>query len=381
MRSFAVVLALLLSAVPARADDFDKLVRRGDIARAAGKLSDAVRAYDEALAIRDDVAVEGRLGLVLFEAGEHAEAARFLLHAMVAAGAPAAETSQFHWAFAQVRPRVCYVEVFVSELGAAVTVDGKAEAASSEGRFFVFVTPGRHEFHARRDGFADAIEEFEAAAGGSGSVRLVMSPNGAPDEVSVRVPERSGKAAPATCERCPTEPKASSAKKKPYPRWSVGAGAVVVFGAASPVSLPSKGVSVSTSVQLNEFFSLQLDARMAWSPYLVEGTNIRGVYEALVPAACFGRRGFFLCPLAYSLGWIHYVVDGGSPIPRAFRSGQVLKLGGELPLPGIPLTARVTADLSILQNEFALRIGRGSETTWAWSGVAAALGATLLYPF
>ena len=83
---------------------------------------------------------------------------------------------QFHHAFARVRPKVCFVELFVSEQGADILIDGDQEPESESNAWHVFVTAGSHTFQAKLKGFEDATETIDVPAGGELQVRLSLKP-------------------------------------------------------------------------------------------------------------------------------------------------------------------------------------------------------------
>ncbi|HVK70420.1 MAG TPA: hypothetical protein VM694_38470, partial [Polyangium sp.] len=197
LRLVRLVLVLVLVHVAglARADDapgtstrldqaahFAELVRKGDQARAAGKLSAAVGAYSEALRIREDARLRGRLGLIALEGGATAEAVGLLLLAVVDGhDMPPGERKEIVEAFLRTRPLVCRLDINVSHLGAEVRIDGELQPASlKRNDFYAFVMPGRHDVRASLPGYRDAVKTIEAPKGGRERVPLELVPNPPP---------------------------------------------------------------------------------------------------------------------------------------------------------------------------------------------------------
>jgi len=269
MRAAPLLFAILLS-MPAHADQgpevsaerdsvqFAKLVDAGDRARRARQYSTAITSYSEALDIRSDPAVNGRLGLVLLEIGEHAAAAEHLLQAITKAQASAGLMQQFHAGFARVRPKVCFVEVFVSEGAANIEIDGELEPTSDHNAFHVFVTGGQHTFRAKLEGFEDATETVDAPAGGELQVRLNLKalPPAPPPPPPVQVAP-----VPNPEPILPVVVKPANRLSDSYAHFYLGAGAVFVVGATPGGAL---GPQITGGIRRG-FFSVNVDALFAFS--------------------------------------------------------------------------------------------------------------------
>jgi hypothetical protein len=238
---------------------FDKLVATGDRARQLRRTSEAIKAYNKALDIRRDPAVEGRIGLILLEGADQALAAEYLLRAITKAKAPPYLMRQFHDAFARVRPKVCFVEVFVSKQGAEVFIDGNQEPEADHNAWHVFVTAGSHTFQAKLDGFEDATQTVEIPAGGEHEVRLELKPLPPPPRVEEK-PEPKPDPKPAV----PVKPQESLSDS--YMSFHVGAGAAVMLEATPGVAV---GPQISGGFRRG-FFSLNADARVAWATGTLE---------------------------------------------------------------------------------------------------------------
>jgi len=311
MRVAAIVWALLTS-LPAYADSegteaiaesvrFTKLVDAGDRARRAHHYAEAFAIYNKALDIRSDPAVEGRLGLVLLETGGHAMAAEYLLRAITKAQAPPNLMRQFHDAFARVRPKVCFVEVFVSEQGAEVLIDGKQEPESDHNAWHVFITAGSHTFLAKLDGFENATKTIDIPAGGELGVRLDLKPLPPPPPVQEEPTPN-----PDPKPRLVGKP--SNRLSDSYTNFNVGAGGVFVLGATPGVAL---GPQLTSGVR-RWFVSLNVDGRIAWPLATPErNTDLQLISWAVGVRPCAHYAFVFGCGVVQ--------VDGLSSLSGAFE--------------------------------------------------------------
>jgi hypothetical protein len=183
-----------------------------------------------------------------------AEAAEFLLSAMTKAQASPDLMRQFHDAFKRVRPKVCYVEVFVSEQNAEILIDGKPEPDSGKNSFHVFVTAGSHTFQAKLEGFEDATETIDIPAGGEFTVGLELKPLPPPPPAQVEpIPNPDPKPAVLV--------KPHKSLSDSYMHFSVGAGSVFVLGATHDVAL---GPEITGGMRRG-FLSVNADAHIAWA--------------------------------------------------------------------------------------------------------------------
>lgn len=374
------------SSATVRAARFAELARKGDKARAAGRLSEAVEAYSDALQIREDARIRGRLGLIALEGGAIAEAVQHLFLAFIDGhDIPPSERRQIVAAFERARPQVCRLDVTVSHLGAEVWIDGELEPASiGRNDFYAFVKPGRHEIRARLSGFKDAVVMIDAPKGGRETVPLLelqpipppspppssaSSPPASassvpPSAPSMPVAASSPPSRPAASSSAPSTSAANSPNSQMGPRWSVGAGGVLVLGAVS--QLPASGFVVSVDREVARPVSVRLDARAAWSPFDIEGWPIRGVTVGVLPALCVTRSLFFGCFLGHLGGIGHETNTIRTPPSSAwrFRGGVGTSAGIELHAWG-PFRIRLTADVVILRDRTPLRSGTLNEI---WSG-------------
>lgn len=263
---------------------FAELVTAGDNARRAHRNNEASKAYNAALDIRRDPAVEGRLGLLFLESGNLALAAENLLQAITKAQASPILMRQFHDAFARVRPKVCFVEVFVSEPDAEIFIDEELEEGAGVNAFHVFVTAGSHTFQAKLKGFQDATETIDVPAGGELSVRLSLKPLAPPPPPPPPPP------LPPLEPPVPVKPHGSLSNS--YLHFFLGAGPVLVLGAAP-------GVSVGPQINVGfryKFFSLNADGRVAWATGTLEAApDMRFVTWAAGLQPCGHYRFLFGC--------------------------------------------------------------------------------------
>jgi len=371
-RTLGVVLLVLAGvalAAPARgqmggssgatAGDFEALVKAGDRARAQGRISDAITAYDEALKIRPDPLVQGRFGLLVLEAGNAPRAAHLLLRAIEeGAGATSDEAAAFDRAYRAARKQVCRLDVETNVVGASIWVDGRKVAERTASDFWAFVRPGPHEVRASLEGHEDDVQRVELPAGGSERIALFLRPI----EVSAAAPGASsgtaprGQRAPEAAHEgaMPPGPAASAAEVK-RPLWAAGFGAGGMYGSFAP--LPGLGFVGWIGRRWGRLYSVELDVRAAWSPYGIAGHPVRGVSVAALPALCAHKADFSLCAEAHLGGIIHQWASRhfeGSA--GRFRFGLGAKGNWRIPLSG-PIAVRVAGDLVLLTDDTPVELG------------------------
>ncbi|HVK65384.1 MAG TPA: hypothetical protein VM694_12965, partial [Polyangium sp.] len=156
---------------------FGEYVQRGDRAQASGRMADAVLAYSEALNIRPDPWIAGRLGVVLVKLGKPARAAH-LLHDAVNRDwrASPAEREQFKTAYDAARAVVCMLDVTISHAPERTTLDGEPINPKHRTGFFLFAMPGEYELRASLTGYRDGRVVFTACKGGSMDVPVTLTP-------------------------------------------------------------------------------------------------------------------------------------------------------------------------------------------------------------
>jgi len=163
------------------ADDFDTLVKRGDQARLKSDYITAIKAYRDALALRKDGLIEGRLGLLLFEARAFDVAAQHLQHAVETSSnnVSDAEFARFSSAFRAAQKQVCCIDIEVDRRGTRLEVDGDF-IQEGKGEFWFFVVPGKHTLRVTLDGFEEEIREIDAPKGDQRLLKFVMRPKAKP---------------------------------------------------------------------------------------------------------------------------------------------------------------------------------------------------------
>jgi hypothetical protein len=348
---FVVIAALLAFSAPARADTHDQEIPTppetmldaakeaeflanvaiGDRERAAGHVPEAAIAYARALHIRKDPVVGGRLGVLLVQAEKYAQAADLLSIALKYAQAPAAEREAFFRAHEIARRHGAWVDVVVSEAGAAVALDGEARNLGKYSAFSIFVLAGEHRLTAVLEGFYDATVPFTVRARENMRVEIELRSlfkrlerdkkprNIASTATSTNVygdPNYNPKEDPTHEDPKVTKPKGASPT-----HGSIFAGPVVVFGVAS--WMPAVGAVVGGSWRPNQYFSLGLEGRAAWLTVGVADEPISAMTAGGLVSACGYIKWFFGCGLGY-VGTTHI-----SSSPESFieRSDWAAKLG------------------------------------------------------
>ncbi|MDI1444695.1 hypothetical protein [Polyangium sp. 6x1] len=357
---------------------FQAFAQLGDRERAAGRLREAGRAYRQALNVRSDPLVSGRLGLVLVEGGRPEDAAELLLHALHQAPAttPAerAERKRFFEAHEVARAHGTWVEVIVSHAGARVTVDGVDKNALGRSAFWTFVAGGEHEIRATLDGFEEAVVKFTAVKGESIKVPVSLTARTVEEpEPAIHVPDKDLTATlPAVVSgpgftkqedpfadddqaKDPTKP----GEKKGL-RGFVGAGPVVVFGVAS--WMPAVGATLAGGVQPNDYVSIGLEARAAWLTTGVADRPINAMTAGGIASVCGHYKWLVGCALGY-LGAIKVDFTVQSYKPASF--GEVKPGAG----------ARIGAKVRVSQS-FTLQAA--ADVLGLSSGVKVVVGPTVL---
>ncbi|MDC3988803.1 hypothetical protein [Polyangium jinanense] len=253
---------------PEEEERFNARVAAGDRALEAGRLNEAADTYTEALTIKHEPRLSGRLGLVLsmFLPDPQTDLTMaFALQVAVseAAGISSAERRQFFEAYERVRKRVCRVDVMVNDVDAMVSI-GVDRRVRSEGAFWTFISPGNTDITATLTGRKDIKQTAECVGGKSILLQFefpepdesqpqVITIEKEPKERRVIVREVA-RAAHAAREPLPLEAQAP-------PRFNGGIGPVMVFGAAPS---PSLGFSLVGQYQRQSLSAIAI-ANAAWS--------------------------------------------------------------------------------------------------------------------
>jgi hypothetical protein len=347
---------------------FVALAAKGDRERAAGRLPEAATAYAQALGVRRDPFVAGRLGVLLVELGRPEQAAELLLDAIQrATKAPSAERQGFLRAYDKAQAQGCWVEVVISHAQTRVTLDGKPKNRDGHSAFFLFVMAGEHEIRASLDGFEDAAERFTAIKGTDMKVTLTLRalPSAEPLETLFRkrAPDPLGSIdEPGVVdEPPPREPVFGGVEGEQKPskvRGFVGVGPTVVLGVAS--WYPAVGVALSGGVRLNEYVSFSADGRAAWLTSGVAGDPaVTAMTAGGLLHACGHYRWLFGC-LTGHLGVIKVDVEGGTYKADSFlhfKVGMGGRAGVRFPL-GSSFAIQAAADAVGLSSGTRLVVGR-----------------------
>ncbi|MDC3959818.1 hypothetical protein [Polyangium jinanense] len=311
---------------------FKALAQLGDRERAAGRLREAARAYRQALNVRHDSLVAGRLGMVLVEGGRPEDAPELLLDAIhrapAATPAERAERKRFFEAHEVARAHGSWVEVMVSHAGARVTVDGIDRNDAGRSAFWTFVAGGEHEIRATLDGFEEAVVKFTAVKGQDMKVPVPLTAHKVEEKPAVYVPEKDPTATlsavvagpeftkqedPFAYEEQPKDP--TTATERKGLRGFLGVGPVVVFGVAS--WMPAVGAMIGGGLQVNQHLSIGLEARGAWLTTGVADEPINAMTAGGMASLCGHYKWFFGCALGH-LGVIRVEFTSRSYKPASF---------------------------------------------------------------
>lgn len=377
--AISCALSVLVCPGIARADDAEKdraiaqFVREGDRARLAGRTPDAIEAYTKALELREDTRIRGYLGLVYLEGGAPITAASTLLPVIIdITSVPRHERQAIKEGYERARAVVARIKVDVSHIGADVVVDGKPQRTKTDANSFYFFTkPGSREIRATLAGYEDAVVTVDAKKGETVEVSLVLKaipPPPPPPPAPIAHEKRNGATA--------TNPK-QSILVQPSP-WSVGAGVVALSGAISYV--PATGVMAGVERRFGEWFSVRVDARVAWSPQYVSTPPLRGFTYAGLLGACATRMKYFGCLMAH-VGAIGHSLETEKPeVIWKSRFGFGATAGVQVPFHPSFL-ARFAGEVMLFSDETQVRIGSYRNPIVVWSGppVLGGLSLTLVW--
>jgi len=184
------------SAAPSDAAGVAALVRRGDQARLAGRWSEAVAAYADALAGADSVGLPqekrapilGELGLSELALGKHREAAEHIYLSLKHRGAL---TRDQRWRYEQGQKKaereIGMLVIAVDPPDAEVLIDAKPITARKS-IHVVFVEPGKHTVRARLDGYVDEVVTLDAPKGSWPSLSLQLEQKPSPRKAAETAP-------------------------------------------------------------------------------------------------------------------------------------------------------------------------------------------------
>ncbi len=319
----------------AKEAEFFGSVAIGDRERAAGHVPEAAIAYARALHVRRDPVVAGRLGVLLVQAEKYGQAADLLQIALKHAKAPTTERETYFRAYEEARKHGAWVDIIISEAGAAIALDGEARNPGGYSAFSIFIVAGEHRLTAVLEGFFDATVPFTVRAGEDMRVEIKLRPlfkrlerekmprNAISAHGSTNIygdPNYDPKEDPTYEDRKAT--KLKGAADSPPTRGSIFAGPVVVFGVASWI--PALGAVVGGAWRPNQYFSVGLEGRAAWLTVGIAGEPISAMTAGGTVSACGHIKWFFGCALGH-VGATQVSFSGDSFLAG---SSWAAKLGG-----------------------------------------------------
>jgi hypothetical protein len=343
---------------------------------------DAQKAYLAALAIQQtNPTVKGLLGVIAARAGDHVNAAIYLDDAVrYNGGRTPEERDEFALALARARNEVTLLRVNISVAGAVVTIDGEP-TPNVNGRtsFWLYIAPGQHEMRVEVDGYEAQEKPFEAPKGGevplSFDMRPIASDASVPEPAPARSPQPLERAMAVIDQRSdPTDPEWIPKRKRAV-RGMVGAGPVMVLGAAS--WLPSFGATLSGGVRWG-WASAELEARGAWLTGKIADKPIQAMTAGALLSVCAHWRWLFGCGAGH-LGVIRIAAPANNYQSEAFtfvKPGLGVRFGGEIPLSesfgvrvaadvvGLPAGTRVGVARGVYADQPPLLVGANATGMW-----------------
>lgn len=299
---------------------------RGDLARAAGRLTEAQENYEKALALRYDPLVAGRLGLVRLGLRDFDSAAGFLYQAAhdTSASLSPYDRVTFFQALSVARREVCRVDIKVDQADEELAIEID-DVVRSKGRsvFWLFLKPGTHTIRAKLEGFQDAVETVitERGCEGNAVVELHLEPVSPPSRVVTMAFAEQLETLREQSSALIEKSKSSvdvwplySAKLPPNPlKPSVIGGFVLGAGVWIPFGMtPGLGIDMGVGGQLHagwrsgSWWEIGVDGRLAWSLEEKPKFSAGSVHTWAIALAPCGRSraNFFGCVLLQ--------VDGGA---------------------------------------------------------------------
>lgn len=242
-------------------DDFAALVKRGDQAHASGDFLKAIDAYRDALELRDDPLVAGRLGLVLFTLRIFDAAAGNLLRAIeYGAGASDAERLRFWNAYQVAQREVCRINISIDQKNVTLEIDGEPRQ-TTKSDFWLFLSHGPHTLRVKLTGFEDEVKEIVAAKGGQLDVPFALRRLPEPAAPPTIIPMETASPAPisALSNVTPTAPMTNLRSRG---QFVAGAGGAFVFGSTP---MPAIGSQIFAAWRSRSWWEVGFDLRAAWT--------------------------------------------------------------------------------------------------------------------
>lgn len=356
------------------ASDFNTLVKRGDQAQQKRDYIAAIQAYRDALAVRVDTHIEGRLGLVLFELREFHIAAQYLQHAVEkpAKSVTDAEYTKFSSAFRAAQKEVCRIDIEVDRRGTRLEVDGDF-VQEGKGEFWFFVMPGRHKLRVSFEGFEDEIQEIEAPKGDQKLLKFVMRPIAKPAAETEKSAPLESQPAPKKNEpiTVPEDKPTSKTNKTSRGRFVLGGGVALVLG---PTPNPALGPQIYGAWRSRTWWEIGLDARVGWmvaEDKRFPGTQFVTWSFGMTPCGRLRAR-WFGCVMLGVDGMMSDARPKAALLPSfGFRGGYEFVLREHVGL-------QVFGDFIVRPDEFEFERVMAK---WNASLVGAALGVRVVYKF
>jgi len=366
---------------------FKEHVARGDRALEAGRLNDAVIAYVDALDIKFDARLSGRLGLVLsmFVPSPKLDVriANLLLYAIEdAAGISKTERRQFSDTYELTRKRICRLEVVANYVDAMVTINDR-EPTRSEGAFWTFVVPGKTTLTASLAGRDDITKVFDCFPGKGTLVDFQFPPIPGDEAKTVVVrapPERVIIHDEIPIEELRIPEPAVKKDEPPRPRFIGGIGPLMIFGAAPS---PSFGLDITGQVRREGLSGIAM-LKGAWSTGDVKGAPIDVFTASATVGPCVQWQWLDACAFGGAMLFEHrmapvdpYLLTSDSDIVPAFGLG----VGATYAI-NAKLSARLFADATALTRDVILRIGPPDgplTNVWSTQRIIFSISASLMF--
>jgi hypothetical protein len=154
--------------------DVLRLVKLAEVAEKAGRMVEAIEHYEHASELGGGaVDTEVELGLAYLRAGRHLEAAQTLGFLMHFANAKVRHPRVVRAALDEAKRHVGAIRIHVNVEGATLNVDG-ASLADWPFHHTVYVTPGKHNVKATKEGYWMSQTTVEVAAGEDKELLVAM---------------------------------------------------------------------------------------------------------------------------------------------------------------------------------------------------------------
>lgn len=343
---------------------------QGDTFRLAGRMSEALSSYEQALAIRYDPEVAGRTGVIWFAAGDFDIAANLLHRALndTSTSLSAKDRLDFLKVYSDALPKVCHADIRVDHLGARVEID-HIERTEVHADSRLYLMPGDHVIRTRLQGFHDTIGGFVAEPGKQITLTILMQ-----RIVDVRA---SAVITTATVEEQKAKhnspslygdnPPTDRGKTSTNGRFVAGFGTWIPFGAAPGMGV---GGQLHGAWRSKSWWEIGLEVRAAWTVG-IDGIEAGSAYAWAVTAAPCGRirEHFFGCVLLQVSGGALLAADSWTLPGAGVRAGYEFHLNNRFSL-------GLFGDVAVRFG--APTLGPGKSLVWTGKLLVPAIGANVL---